>query len=614
MLPLKYTLIYALGSSVGALEIIVNLYMNIFLLEQVQLSPYYVAIILMINKTLDAINDPIIGYVSDNTSTPVGRRRPWLFFSIFMSGAMYILLWVVPSSDSCANNSDPDGCRAFYYLVMYGIFDFFVSIYKINYDSYTSEMSIDYDSPALIVGTKIVAYIIFASCATISQQKYLEYADNTLEDQRLRFIRAAIVVACAFMFLSMIMASYAVERKNATTIFHEYTSVTLQNMEEDEEEDVASASSAAVGSGTGTDSVSAMKERDQRFDQRLDHEWKADESEYNDATPAQLISNDIPRRSSEDAIIEEFTNGPANGSKNTGPAKGTPFRRHISIERAAVHNLGCCGKLAHFFRCMWRDYLRVLSNKPYMALSGCAVCISIVTQIMQATLQLYVRYVLRGSEGDFFNTIVRVQMGVLSGILVIMIAWRMLRIDKRNMLVMTLLAWAATCFALVRVHSVKSSAQKFVEFFFGMCMAVTAFLVQTMIPDIINHGHSMNTSHQRQDATYYSFFGVFQKIGVAIALGIVNIALGAAGFDPAAMIIVPGGGEGERDYSSSGVLDDIADWIGQPMGVRRMLHVIFSVFSGIMLLLAIIPLWFYNLRRPHANVSQNENGDLIFDI
>lgn len=589
MIPLKYTLIYALGSSVGALEIIVNLYTNIFLLEQAQLSPYYVAIILMINKVLDAINDPIIGYISDNTSTSVGRRRPWLFFSIAMSGAMYILLWIVPSSDSCANHDDPDGCRAFYYLVMYAIFDFFVSIYKINYDSYTSEMSGDYDAPAFIVGTKIVAYIIFASCATIAQQKYLQYADNTLEDQRLRFTRAAIIVACAFMVLAMIMAAYAIERRNATTIFHEYTTVTLQSMEEEEDDDP-----------------------------RMDREWKADESEYTDATPqgsssalAQPAEPAVPVHP--DAIVEEFTNVPTRGKR---------LRASVSVQRVQYQAVGFIAKTKHFFRCMWRDYLGVLSNRPYMALSACAVCISMVTQIMQATLQLYVRYVLRGSEADFFNTIVRVQMGVLTGIFTIMIAWKMLRIDKRNMLVATLLAWATTCLVLVRVHSVNSSAQKFVEFFFGMCMAVTAFLVQTMIPDIINHGHSLSVTRQRQDATYYSFFGLFQKLGVALALGIINVSLGAAGFDPAAMIIGTGAGGGGGgasggaggDYSNSGALDDIASWLGQPMGVRRMLHLVFSVFSGIMLVLAAIPLWFYHLRRPADNVSMNESGDLVFDI
>ena len=57
-------------------------FLSPFMLEVVGLRPLLVGPILLIGRIIDAISDPLIGYLSDRTESSLGRRRPWLFLSL----------------------------------------------------------------------------------------------------------------------------------------------------------------------------------------------------------------------------------------------------------------------------------------------------------------------------------------------------------------------------------------------------------------------------------------------------------------------------------------------------------------------------------------------------
>ena len=42
------------------------------------LSAFWLGVILIIPRLWDALSDPIVGHLSDNTRSRFGRRRPWL--------------------------------------------------------------------------------------------------------------------------------------------------------------------------------------------------------------------------------------------------------------------------------------------------------------------------------------------------------------------------------------------------------------------------------------------------------------------------------------------------------------------------------------------------------
>jgi len=70
-------------------------------------------LIVGIPRLFDAITDPVMGYVSDNTSSNYGRRRPYIFIGAILSGLIFAILWQVHGNNSEMYN--------FWYLLIFSI-------------------------------------------------------------------------------------------------------------------------------------------------------------------------------------------------------------------------------------------------------------------------------------------------------------------------------------------------------------------------------------------------------------------------------------------------------------------------------------------------------------
>ena len=81
--PLKQKLAYGLGGPVDilAIWIFVSIAYPVFNME-LQMSPTRVAVILMALRLWDGIADPVMGWISDNTRSRWGRRRPFIFIVV----------------------------------------------------------------------------------------------------------------------------------------------------------------------------------------------------------------------------------------------------------------------------------------------------------------------------------------------------------------------------------------------------------------------------------------------------------------------------------------------------------------------------------------------------
>ncbi len=64
-----------------------------FLLTAFGINPFLAGLLGGLPRLFDAITDPIMGYVSDNTQSRYGRRRPYIFMGAILAGLMFIMLW-----------------------------------------------------------------------------------------------------------------------------------------------------------------------------------------------------------------------------------------------------------------------------------------------------------------------------------------------------------------------------------------------------------------------------------------------------------------------------------------------------------------------------------------
>ncbi|HAV12283.1 MAG TPA: hypothetical protein DCX06_02140 [Opitutae bacterium] len=63
------------------------------------LSAFLLGIIMIIPRLWDAISDPLMGHISDNTRTRFGRRRPFLLIGGIIVAISFVVMWWIPDGD-----------------------------------------------------------------------------------------------------------------------------------------------------------------------------------------------------------------------------------------------------------------------------------------------------------------------------------------------------------------------------------------------------------------------------------------------------------------------------------------------------------------------------------
>ncbi|MBD3236284.1 MAG: MFS transporter [Candidatus Eisenbacteria bacterium] len=81
-----------LAAASGGMMIVLNLGLG--------MNPALVGLLGALPRLTDAFTDPLMGYISDNTRTRWGRRRPFIFFGVMAAGLFFILLWQLPRGQS----------------------------------------------------------------------------------------------------------------------------------------------------------------------------------------------------------------------------------------------------------------------------------------------------------------------------------------------------------------------------------------------------------------------------------------------------------------------------------------------------------------------------------
>lgn len=124
----------------GTVSLVSVIYVN-----GLHFSAAMVGLAVAVPRIFDAISDPVIGYLSDNTRSRWGRRRPWMLAGLVISAILTMTIWHPPVS--AGPNGDEWIWPLFFYLaVMISL------LYAVGYTMFNVphiamgyEMTTDYD-------------------------------------------------------------------------------------------------------------------------------------------------------------------------------------------------------------------------------------------------------------------------------------------------------------------------------------------------------------------------------------------------------------------------------------------------------------------------------------
>ena len=109
----------------------------VILVQGLGMSPILWGFIFFLPKLVDALTDPLMGYISDRTESRWGKRRPYIFIGAVAAGLSYMAMWQLSADNSQMYN--------FWYFLAWSII-FFISmtVFSVPYVAMGYEMSKDY--------------------------------------------------------------------------------------------------------------------------------------------------------------------------------------------------------------------------------------------------------------------------------------------------------------------------------------------------------------------------------------------------------------------------------------------------------------------------------------
>lgn len=126
-------------------------YILFFYLDSLKLDPTLVGLGWGTLYALwNAINDPLIGYLSDRTRTRWGRRIPYILLGTPLLVLSFIFLWMPPEAVRADSNS-----LFLYFLGMLLLFDLLYTIVTLNRDALFPEMFADPAERARVSGLRV---------------------------------------------------------------------------------------------------------------------------------------------------------------------------------------------------------------------------------------------------------------------------------------------------------------------------------------------------------------------------------------------------------------------------------------------------------------------------
>ncbi|HAD11510.1 MAG TPA: glycosyl hydrolase [Saprospirales bacterium] len=118
----------------------------VILIDKLGFPGWMLSVIYFIPKLFDAVTDPIMGFITDNTKSKWGRRRQYVIIGAIITGVSFAFMWQLYATNSVNYN--------FYYFILFSLaFYLGITIFSVPFVAMGYEMSDDFHERTSIMAT-----------------------------------------------------------------------------------------------------------------------------------------------------------------------------------------------------------------------------------------------------------------------------------------------------------------------------------------------------------------------------------------------------------------------------------------------------------------------------
>jgi GPH family glycoside/pentoside/hexuronide:cation symporter len=211
-------------SSVGMMR---SIFYAIYLTDVVGLEPRLASFGALVGIVWDAVNDPIIGILSDRLRTRWGRRRPFLLWFAIPFGLSFIILWSAPNWDSQV-------ALLIYVTFTFMLADTLQTLISVPFLSLTPELTPDYDERTTLTSFRSFFQLLGALSVVIAAPAIVDMVLAAGGTQQQGFVLVGAIFgsigAIPLLLLGVFVRETSTPEQQQSLPFRETFSAAWQNI------------------------------------------------------------------------------------------------------------------------------------------------------------------------------------------------------------------------------------------------------------------------------------------------------------------------------------------------------------------------------------------------
>ncbi len=165
------------------------------------MNPVLAGMLGSLPRLTDAITDPLMGYISDNTRSRWGRRRPYIFVGAITAGLLLMLLWQLPDGKS-------ESFYFWYFLIVSFVFFLAYTVYATPWVALGYELTPDYHERTRLMGVQN----FLGTTVWMIAGYYIAFTQTWFDSMREGAAALAIIMGIAVIGIGILPAIFLRER------------------------------------------------------------------------------------------------------------------------------------------------------------------------------------------------------------------------------------------------------------------------------------------------------------------------------------------------------------------------------------------------------------------